>query len=356
MQTKDILQLFRIEPKNLADHSSKKWIIHGLIWLSVFLIFILVNQKEKGLWFAITNEAVRIFFYVILVYSNLFYLIPMFLRKQKFVFYIISVAFLIFVISQLKFLVFYFKFTGIPEEQMMLQSQQFYFYALHALLIVFSTIYAISTDWYVQQRNTIELENKNMLTELQFLKSQINPHFLFNTLNNLYALTLKKSDNAPDVVLKLSEIMRYMLYECNESTVPLSKELKYVENYLDLERIRQGERSDIKMTINGDPATHYIAPLIFIPFIENSFKHGINAGVESGHVDISIDINPDELTFNIENSKPKVFNNTFGKRAGGIGLVNVKRRLSLIYPEKHDIIIKNDQNLYNVKLKLDLSN
>ncbi len=193
-----------------------------------------------------------------------------------------------------------------------------------------------------------------MQSELKFLKSQINPHFLFNTLNNLYALTLKKSDKAPEIVIKLSEMMRYMLYECNEKRVLLSKEVSYIRNYLDLERLRQGPNVEINFDVVGNVADQKIAPLMFIPFLENSFKHGLNSQISKGFVNIKLEVNEQHVDFFIENSKAEKLPTIEHRRSGGIGLVNVRRRLNLLYPEHYDLDIKDNPTTYAVNLKLDL--
>ncbi len=330
------------------------WIVHVVLWIAVFVLFVLVNPKEKGLWFALTNEGIKIFLYTILVYVNLLYLIPQLLKKQKFILYALASVLLIIGITQVMFIVFYFKFIGMPEEQMLLKQDQIYLYILHFLLLSISTIFSISTEWYRQQRERIELENRNMSTELQFLKSQINPHFLFNTLNNLYALTLKKSDSAPEVVLKLSEMMRYMLYESNETKVPLASEISFIQNYLDLENIRQGGSSEITMHIKGNPNGHEIAPLLFIPFIENAVKHGLNK-TRDGQVQIVMQISDEEVNFKIQNPMVDEDKETLDKHSGGIGLINVKRRLSLLYPKHHTIRLRQRDQVYYVELNIQLN-
>jgi len=217
-----------------------------------------------------------------------------------------------------------------------------------------STIGKIVTDWVRHLREKKDLETQTMQSELRFLKSQINPHFLFNTLNNLYALTLKKSDKAPEIVIKLSEMMRYMLYECNERRVSLQKEVNYIKNYLDLERLRQGKNVDISFEVEGDIFDQNIAPLMFIPFLENSFKHGLNATISEGFVDIKLFVDHQNIHFNIENSKAESLPLQTHKRSGGIGLVNVKRRLNIIYPNQHELIISDNPKTYAVDLKIEL--
>jgi LytS/YehU family sensor histidine kinase len=210
-------------------------------------------------------------------------------------------------------------------------------------------------DWLRVQREKKKLQNETLQTELKFLKSQINPHFLFNTLNSLYALTLRKSDDAPIIVLRLSEMMRYMLYECNEKRVLLSQELKYLENYLELEKLRQSKNVDIRLTINGEVDGQMIAPLMFIPFVENGFKHGLNTSLKEGYIHVNIDVQDDYLHLSVENNKSKNSQTSIeGKKSGGIGLVNVKRRLELMYPNKHTLKIVDDDNIYRVEMSIQL--
>ena len=193
-----------------------------------------------------------------------------------------------------------------------------------------------------------------MQSELRFLKSQINPHFLFNTLNNLYALTLKKSDKAPEIVIKLSEMMRYMLYECNEKRVPLVKEVNYLRNYLDLEQLRQSDKISINFTVEGDIGNQEIAPLLFIPFLENSFKHGLNTQIREGFVDIRMKVADQDVEFYIENSKGEMVIQPTGRPSGGIGLENVRRRLNILYPDRYNLRVSDNPNTYSVYLTIEL--
>ena len=198
-----------------------------------------------------------------------------------------------------------------------------------------------------------DLETRTIQSELNFLKSQINPHFLFNTLNSLYALTLKKSDEAPEVVIKLSEMMRYMLYECNEKNVLLSKEVAYIHNYLSLEKLRH-KHMDIKFDVEGTVGDLKVSPLIFIAFIENAFKHGASNLISPGFVHIHIHLENDELNLFVENSKAQEMPTMEHKRNGGIGLVNVKKRLAILYHESYHLDIYDNPNTYAVNLWMKL--
>lgn len=217
-----------------------------------------------------------------------------------------------------------------------------------------SSIYKIINDWAQQRREKVDLQRQTLKSELNFLRSQINPHFLFNTLNSLYALTLKKSDKAPEIVLRLSEMMRYMLYECNERYVPLEKEINYIENYLELEKIRHKGKCDIDFEMIGEVGSQKIAPLLFIPFIENSFKHGLNALIVDGFVDIIMNIKDDSIHMNIKNSKSQSKPKAPSRISGGVGLVNVKRRLNLLYEDEYNLNIRDTPNEYEVNIEINL--
>jgi LytS/YehU family sensor histidine kinase len=260
------------------------------------------------------------------------------------------------IITPLQMVILYFKYAGFPEVQAQIVHNQFTFFIFAFLVISASTVSKIIVDWARQLKEQQALETQTMQSELRFLKSQINPHFLFNTLNNLYALTLKKSDQAPEIVIKLSEMMRYMLYECNEKAVLLSKEINYIKNFIDLESIRQGKNVEINLEVKGEISEQMIAPLIFIPFLENAFKHGLNNHITQGFVNIFLELKGNTIYFFIENSKPENVpqQRPNAPRSGGIGLVNIHRRLKLIYPDQYDLKIRNTPKTYSVELTLQL--
>jgi sensor histidine kinase YesM len=336
---------------------SQRIVYHSISWL-VYLFIITTFQNIAGSYpysFYFSNELIKIAFYATGVYFNIFYLIPNYLSNKKFVVYCILLVLVTIILTPLQVFFLYIKASQFPDYQISLYQSQPWFFILTFLVVSLSTIFKIISDWVRHQRERKELQTESMQSELRFLRSQINPHFLFNTLNNLYALTLKKSDDAPEIVLKLSEMMRYMLYECNERRVFLSKEVNYVRNYLDLERLRQGKNMEISFEVNGTIAQQKIAPLMFIPFLENSFKHGAsNHLAEGGFVHIKLNIEEHNVHLFIENSKPEVPIRHTGKRSGGIGLVNVKRRLNLLYPEQYKLKIEEKPTTYTVNLYLGL--
>ena len=186
---------------------------------------------------------------------------------------------------------------------------------------------------------------------MNFLKEQIHPHFLFNTLNNLYNLTLLKSEQAPDIVMKLSELLDYMIYKSNNEFVPLANELEILEGYIDIEKMRYSERLELSYMVNGEADKYQIAPLILLPFIENCFKHGASKNRINPVVNIEINIMSSFLTLKAVNSIPEK-NGQQETEKEGIGLSNVKRRLELIYPDKYELEIKSNNKLFEVELKI----
>lgn len=214
-------------------------------------------------------------------------------------------------------------------------------------------------DLYDQQKKLKQYEEvlkTKLEAESNFLKMQINPHFLFNTLNNIYSLALSKSTHAAVTSQRLKELLEYMLHDCAKDKVSLSGELEFIKNYIALEQLRNKEDDiDIQLYISGDAADTTIAPLLLINFIENAFKHGVKAGIEKAYVHINISTGNGRLHMNITNSKPPATEVKMAvKESGGIGIKNVQRRLEMLYPLKHKLRLSKSRESYTVDLKIDL--
>ena len=331
-------------------------VYHSLFWVTLFTIMVFLGlSQHHDLGFVLEAELISLVFYGILVYFNLLYLIPRYLARNV-LWYLCLVVLSCALVTPIRILVLYLKFSGgFGYQEQLVRDQPFLFLGSFLVTLV-STIFRVITDWWRYQREKQNLMTQTIQSELRFLKSQINPHFLFNTLNNLYALTLKKSDRAPDIVLKLSEIMRYMLYECNEKRVLLTKEIQYINNYLDLERLRQTGEADIRFTTEGQISDQTIAPLLFVPFLENSFKHGLNHHVQGGgFVRLHLAVHGEDLEFFIENSKAERLPRQEHPRSGGIGLVNVRQRLNILYPDSYNLSVEDEPHRYAVTLQLQLN-
>lgn len=226
-------------------------------------------------------------------------------------------------------------------------------------VVLFYLAFKIFGDILSSRENKIRLEKENIILELDFLKSQINPHFLFNTLNSIYSKTIDVNEEASELVLKLSDLMRYSLYRTREERVLLSDELKYIQNYIDLERCRYHEVLDISFDIDGSAQEYRIAPLLLIPLVENAFKHGTGKkGDENSFVRISAVIEDDVLYFSVENSFSVEFNkNILSNKAetdSGLGITTLKRRLDLLYPALYEFIVEILDNRYEVMLQIPL--
>jgi len=209
-------------------------------------------------------------------------------------------------------------------------------------------------DWLEEQKRVAALEKMQSDTELLFLRSQISPHFFFNTLNNIYSLSIEKSEKTPRIILKLSELMRYLLYETKTKRQSLEKEIICIQNYLDLERIRYGELLKINMNISGDILDKKIAPILLLSFVENAFKHGANKNIGNVTIDIDFKIVNNFLFFTISNPISEITKHKLViNHSGGIGLNNVKKRLALGYDsDEYDLKIDNEDKLFTVKLKI----
>jgi two-component system, LytTR family, sensor kinase len=337
--------------ENINRHLTRRLVYHAAFWFVLLCVLTIVEMRNAGgdLGHLFMNEFVNVFFYALIYYVNSEFLIPKYLIPNKLGQYLGFLTALAVVVTPIKVFMLFHRFEGTPSAQDFLIENQAYYYLISMMSAGISTIVKITSDWVKQNQTQRELETRTMQTELNFLKSQINPHFLFNTLNSLYALTLRKSDDAPDVVIKLSEMMRYMLYECNEQQVFLSKELNYISNYLDLERLRH-KKTDIRFDVVGEASDLKIAPLIFIAFIENAFKHGASNHLTGGFVDIHLHIEQNEVTMYVENAKPETQPALNHKRSGGIGLVNVKRRLDIMYSKNYSLEIQDNPHTYGVNL------
>jgi len=334
--------------KVISKVINSKWLQHPVFWvLSIYVI---------GNYFSISNFLKFIdFFYsflfhiplFFLVYINLRVLIPKFLQKGQYILYALSALLLIGASYLLHELTFEILLPLLPTEYYMVSFTDLeVLLTIFAIYLVSSSLIKLSKSWYTLQ----QVEKEKLSIELNSLKTQVNPHFLFNSLNSIYSQALAKSDQTAETVLELSNLLRYMLYEVGEDQVELTKELEMMENYIELQKLRLEKDADVKFNISGDVASQKIAPLLFFPLVENAFKHGAKGDSSNAYVHIDLRIDED-LHFSIKNNKGKVDDMEEG-RYGGIGLENVKRRLALIYPNQYDLDIRDGETEFEVKLTL----
>lgn len=317
---------------------------HLIYWLAVCL-FLFVNVV---IWdtaaFAIELVVILLLPAPIPVYLH-FYIHRRFFERRKYLPYIVFL--IIITIASGLFIEFVFAIiTKDPESHISGIATAFFY-------IVITTAIKYSKNAITYQYRLQEAESKQLQTELALLKSQVNPHFFFNTLNNLYALSLDKSGRVPEVILELSNLMRYVLDSSRAKFVDLEDEYAFLKNYLALEKLRLSKKTSIQIKSHGILRGKQIAPMLFIPFVENSFKHGLNASTHQGYVHIDIAVDNNSINFSIENSKPKTPQATKNDTPQ-TGLNNVKRRLELLYPGRHTLSIRDNGDSYSIKLSLDL--
>lgn len=208
--------------------------------------------------------------------------------------------------------------------------------------------------WYVQRKKTLEAEQQRAVAELQLLKAQLHPHFLFNTLNNLYSHTLEFSPKSPEIVMKLSGLLRFMIYESNTPVIPLSREITLMQDYIGLEQMRYGDRLEISFSVEGDLQDYQIAPLLLLPFLENAFKHGTSEVIDQCWINFHMSVDRGTMQFKLINSIDPSGSRSEKHLTGGIGLDNVARRLQLLYRDMHQLEIVRFDEVFVVSLDIDL--
>jgi LytS/YehU family sensor histidine kinase len=309
-----------------------RWFFHLLFWVVLVSLFgfVLGNNPDITYRESFTGVVLQALAYSVMVYLNLLVLIPRYLQTHHYAQYLALLLLCLVLTVPLHAaadrLAHTINYPGVAYPSTYLETLLRSSINMLVMLAL-TTALKFAKKWFKDQQEKQDLEREKLQAELKYLKAQINPHFLFNTLNNLYSLTLKKSDDAPEMVLKLSEIMRDMLHDSNERVVPLALEISYIKNYIGLQQIRQLEKTEIRFTLNQEPSGQHIAPLLLIPFIENSFKHGIG-GLEPGWIHIDMKLEGNRMLFRVDNSKPRRPNQTVSH---GIGLANVRDRLEARY-------------------------
>lgn len=302
--------------------------------------------------------------HMILCYLNIYVLMPLFAFKKKYVFYILSILAAIFIMVVVKFnLTFFLISQNVwPEGPETIRNLTLN-YTIEMMfgelyVVTFVTAIKVTLDFLKESQRVANLEKAQLETELLFLKTQVSPHFFFNTLNNIYSLAVERSKKTPNIILKLSGLMRYLLYETKGRRQSLENEILCIQNYLDLERVRHNDELEVDMSISGDIQDKEIAPILLLSFIENAFKHGAKKNIGNVKITIDFNIRGDFLYFRITNPMPSIskVKKPFDNPSSGIGLENVKKRLALGYAKNdYKLVIKNTEDKFIVKLKIRVS-
>jgi len=341
-------------------YSYENWIA----WWSVFAGDIMLVAGDIFLSSFVIKYAFYVIFQALGVYFNLYFLIPRFLEKRKYGAYVTLTLLTIIVTALLITPGYYISslVAGRPFSEMfgVEQFSVLHFFRFNSLAsttaaMTLAMSIKLAKNYINSQNRRQELEQEKLETELKFLKSQFNPHFLFNTINSVFVLIKENQNLAQGTLAKFSDLLRYQLYECNAGVIPLAKEINYIQNFIDLEKLRQNDNVNVETNFDSlDCANYNIHPFILMPLIENAFKHVSNHEHAGNYIDIHIKTLNQQLHFQVENSVASDIKRNGLVKNQGIGLANVERRLALLYPENHKLEIKKEGDIFSCKLVVDL--
>jgi two-component system, LytTR family, sensor kinase len=335
---------------------ARKYVFHFLLWI---LVTISLGIDASELY----SLSLSLFFFfifaktlvlLVLVYLNLLLFYPLYFTKKKYYLYFLCITAITLIAGYLntKLELFVREKRGLTNKpDLLIFFLKQFFMAVRYVLTAF--LLQITVDFYEQKEKIKKIELEKTIAELNFLKAQINPHFLFNTLNNVYALILEKSEKSGDSVLKLADILKYILAEGKEDKVLLKKELALLDNYIELEKLRKPD-ADVSFTTETAGNSCLITPLILLPFVENAFKHGLNTVVKGGFIHLHINVTEKLLTLTIENNIPPA-DNAMAIQSHGIGIENVRKRLDLVYHNAYQLLIEKKSHSFLVNLQLQLA-
>ena len=334
-----------------------RFIQHLLFWTVYLLLNLLISSNSQiGLFPTFLWLIISLPVNMAVVYLHLWFLVPRLLLKRRYLlffilFFITAIAFVLFD-RYLNYHVLWplFMPTPLSPGYRYLNVISLLYSGINQYSVVFLAVFIRSLkQWYESQQHSRELELRNKTGEIALLRMQINPHFLFNTLNNIHALISIDKEKAADALVMLSDIMRYMLYDATTDKVPLDQELQYLESYIALQKMRLIDPNQVRFSVEGDLSGKMIAPVLLIPFIENAFKHACKEDSRSG-IRFSIVTGEKQIRFASENTCNDTTGNRQQNKAGGLGLENVKRRLDLLYPGLHQLEITRENNIFRVNL------
>jgi hypothetical protein len=319
-------------------------LIHIGCWVLLSLLAALQLSQETPYWRTLTFAFMSTVLYVF--YSH-FFLLTRYSGKKKKGAYFLRLA---GIMLTGPFLYLFFHYRKLDTLDLF---SEYYSISLVSIVIPFiflSWLARVTENLVINTVKKEQLEKQAVEAELYYLKSQINPHFLFNTLNNIHTLVYKQAPTAPDAVMRLASLMRYMIYESNSAMVPLEREMEYLQDYIGLQQLRYKKTPVVDLKISGEADSCHIAPLLFIHLLENAYKHS-PARLEPGDIKVRVEIDKDVLTFSMQNPVGNSQANTL-QEPGGIGLPNVKKRLQLLYPGQHSISINSTDQLFTITLKI----
>ncbi|MEO0473218.1 MAG: histidine kinase [Bacteroidota bacterium] len=326
--------------------------IHLLFWglMSVIMYLVwyrILDQMQVALIATVMNLAVIL----PMVYVHLYILLPNWFEQKRYLQYGLGIIGLLLGTTFLRFYVGKWLNHLLDWELQRSFTPNLLISLLFGgiLFLVLTTPLRLIGNWFQKRELEQTFKTHQLEAELRFLKAQVNPHFLFNALNNIYSLAFTQSPQTPDMILRLSDMMRYMLYDCKSEQVELDAEIAYLRNYIALQQLKKEGQLDISFEVKGETGGMRISPMLFIPFFENAFKHGLLEQIDRGWLKSELRTQAGEITFNIRNN--------FSVRhtdpgVGGVGLQNIRERLQLLFADRHQLTIRQEQNIYTVELTL----
>lgn len=329
-----------------------RWMQHLQFWgIAYIILFNIFKSSGSVEWIDLVYTFIFSVPLAIIVYPNLYFFLPRFLRQERYLLYGLSLIFL----TALGAVILYYLFDSWID--LVLPGYYFIsYYSVPVLMLytgsflILTTLLKLSRSWFLLMR----MERMSSAHRLESLQSQINPHFLLNSLQTIYALSLEKSERTPEVILQLSEVLKYNLYGTGQSTVKLEKELRMIKDYVDMYRHRvDPEHTEILLDVQGDDEELEIAPMLLLPFIENAFKHGLRGNAGESRVHITLETSGTKLRFRVNNSHGNGDEVDLEPKKG-IGIENTRQRLDLLYPGKYKLDIEEKADTFTVKLTLDL--
>ena len=345
------------------------WAVWGGYFMATYMAFPFLKPEHsyfRNIPFTLSESLIHLMLQALITYGTLYFILPIYTKQKNFL-----KAFLLMVAcwSLYSLVHFYMTKTGtpaflqwaLPEKYVKGTTRPYEMILYTSLLAVFlgslsTTIFMASfkyiKQWYLKEQRNIQLHKENTESQLQLLTAQVHPHFLFNTLNNVYSKTQKESPEGSQMIMGLSDLLRYILYEGRKPLVPLDKELQMILEYINLEKIRYGNKLDLHYLVSDNTKDIYIAPLLLLPFVENCFKHGASNILQNPWISLTIEVKDSTLVMKLMNGKANA-NEIFPKKPG-VGIDNVCRRLELLYKGRHELQIREEEEVFIVDLKIEL--
>jgi sensor histidine kinase YesM len=329
-------------------------VLHFIFWLLYFGVIMLLSTQTLPIIYALQRNILIVVLNATVFYLNFLWIMPEYFERGDFKSYTLAMMGMLLLAPTIQYFIEFYLFT-VPEEIQIFTYNIRYVLWIGITILIFlslSTLLKLAMSRSFFERELLELRARKYEAELKFLREQINPHFLFNSINNIYSLALENSPKTPEMILKLSELLRYMLYECNQPKVRLEEEIKCVNSLVELFQLKFSEPVNITFQISGNPRDIMIVPNLFTPMIENAFKHGNLTSNKKSFIEIICNIRLGYIYFSVKNSKSPIEEKQ--QQPGGIGIANLKRRFEINYSPRGLFKVKTTQDYYQAAMKIPL--